>query len=405
MKNAKKCLSFALTMFVVIPIFVNAQTYSVKGTVTASGIPVRYASVTFFDANNFAIQYSALTDSTGDYSLGPITAVKHENQQPEKFQLNQNYPNPFSSSTAISYTLNKQSVAKVTIYDVLGREMRTFNVGFQSAGSYGIVWNGRTDFGKVVAPGVYFYRLQANGVAQTRKMVFGTSININSVLLSGIISSQTKVGIDAIQSVPTEILSGGETFVVSITNTASTSPTIVPKQIGSVIIQSDTTINFSVDLPQAIVYLDSTQQIIRGFGGANALIFRPDMTPAEVQTAFGNGPGEIGMTIMRLSIPPDSTQFVANVSSAKLAESLGAKVFATPWTPPAWMKTNNSLVGGSLDTNNYVAFAAYLKSFADTMANNGAPLYAVSVQNEPDFNASYQSCLWNGTSIPQFYEI
>jgi len=402
MKNAYCSILLALLIIASVSMSSYAGSYVVKGTITASGAPVRYASVTFLDFNNFSIQYYALTDSTGAFSLGSITAVKQKSRLPENFQLNQNYPNPFSSSTAISYTLNKQSDTKVTIYDVLGREIRTFSAGFQAAGSYGIVWNGRNDFGKVVAPGVYFCRLQANGEAQTMKMVFGTGENTNSVLLPGIVPSQTKMGDDAIQGVPTAPLSSAETFAVTISNADSTSPTIVPKQIVNVVIQSDTTLNFNVSLPQAFVYLDSTQQIIEGFGGANTLIFRPDMTPAEVQTAFGNGNGQIGLTIMRISIPDTSTQFSADVPSALAAENLGAKVIATPWSPPAWMKTNDNLSGGSLDPSHYADFAAYLKSFGDTMAINGAPVYAISVQNEPNFNASYQSCLWNGTEFLNF---
>jgi glucuronoarabinoxylan endo-1,4-beta-xylanase len=159
---------------------------------------------------------------------------------------------------------------------------------------------------------------------------------------------------------------------------------------------------------EAVIYLDSLQQVIRGFGGANIVGWNPglnygDMTPEQIQTAFGNGPGKLGFTIMRLRIPPDSTQFKINFQSTKLAESLGATVIATPWTPPAWMKTSGSIIGGSLDTNNYPAFAAYLKAFADTMASNGAPVYAVSVQNEPDFiPTTYEGCGWNGTQFLQF---
>ncbi len=290
------------------------QSYVVKGTVSASGTRIRNALVTFLDSYNFSIQYNAVTDSTGAFSLGSITAVKQKSQLPENFQLNQNYPNPFSSSTAISYTLNKPSGAKVTIYDVLGREIRTFDAGFQGAGSYGVVWNGRNDFGRVVAPGVYFCRLQANGQMQTMKMVFGIGENTNSVLLPGIMPSQTKVVVGGIQSVPTGILSGGESFAVTISNTDSTSPTIVPAQITSLVVQSDTSFSFTVSTPQAIVYLDSTQQKIEGFGGANTLIFRPDMTPAEVQTAFDTGNGQIGLTIMRISIPDTSTQFSADMA-------------------------------------------------------------------------------------------
>lgn len=159
---------------------------------------------------------------------------------------------------------------------------------------------------------------------------------------------------------------------------------------------------------EAVIYLDSLRQVIRGFGGANIVGWNPglnygDMTPEQIQTAFGNGPGKLGFAIMRLRIPPDSTQFRMNVPSTKLAQSLGATVIATPWTPPAWMKTSGSIIGGSLSTNNYAAFAAHLKAFADTMASNGAPVYAVSVQNEPDFiPTGYEGCGWNGTQFLQF---
>jgi glucuronoarabinoxylan endo-1,4-beta-xylanase len=152
----------------------------------------------------------------------------------------------------------------------------------------------------------------------------------------------------------------------------------------------------------ASIYLDRPRQIIRGFGAANIVGWRPDMTADEVQLAFGTGSGQLGFTILRLRVPPDSTQFGINIPSAKLAYSMGATIIATPWTPPAWMKTNNSIVGGSLDTNNYSAFAAHLKAFADTMSNSGAPLYAISVQNEPDANVSYESCFWNGAQFHSF---
>jgi len=378
-----------------------AQSFKVKGTVTTSGTPVKYAAVTFLDSYDFSVQYNAVTDSTGAFSLGSITAVKQESQLPKRFQLEQNYPNPFSSSTAISYELEKQSDVRVVIYDVLGRKIRTFDVGFQSAGTHGVVWNGRNDFGKVVTPGVYLYRLEANGQAQVRKMVFGIGENTNSVFLPGMTPSGTKMGMEGIQVVP-GLPSATETFLVDISNTDSTSPTIIPKGISNVVVQSDTSFGFTVNTPQAIVYLDSTQQVISGFGGANTLIFRPDMTPAEVQTAFGDGNGQIGLTIMRVSIDPDSANWYLSAPSALAAENLGAKVIATPWTPPAWMKTNSSLVSGSLSTSAYPAFASYLKAFGDTMASYGVTVNGISVQNEPNFNASYQSCLWNGTQFLNF---
>jgi glucuronoarabinoxylan endo-1,4-beta-xylanase len=402
MRHIYKRTMLALTSLAFGWITAYGQSYTVNGTVTASGNPVRYALVTFFDSYDFSKQYSALTDSSGTFSLGKITFLKYRNQTPDNFHLDQNYPNPFSSSTTISYGLNKESNVKVTIYDVLGREIRTFHVGLQSVGPHGVVWDGRNDFGRTVAPGVYFYRLQAQGETQVKKMLFGVNANPSSVFLPGVSSPQANLGGSAI-SVPSKPFSGGESFVVSISNTDSTSPVIVERQIGNIVVQSDTTFNFTVSLPQVIVYLDSTRQIMRGFGGANVAIFgRPYMTQAQVLTAFGNGNGQIGMTIMRLSIPTDSTQFSQYAASALSAQNLGAAIIATPWTPPAWMKSNNSISGGYLLPNNYAAYAAHLKAFADTMLNHGVSLYAISVQNEPDYNASYESCLWNATQFMNF---
>jgi O-glycosyl hydrolase len=225
-------------------------------------------------------------------------------------------------------------------------------------------------------------------------MLFGFGAANAPVSLSGLLPSEASETV-----MPKEISARGESFTVQIANTDSTYPLVVPQQFSYITVRSDTNFGFSIlKLNPAVVYSDSTQQIIRGFGGANIVGpgWRPDMTTAEVQTAFGTGPGQLGLTILRVRISPDSTQFGLNVPTAKLAESLGAKVIATPWTPPTWMKTNDSLAGGYLDTNEYAAYAAHLKAFADTMANNGAPLYAVSVQNEPDAKVTYESCLRYG---------
>lgn len=152
----------------------------------------------------------------------------------------------------------------------------------------------------------------------------------------------------------------------------------------------------------AIISLDSTQQVIRGFGAANIVGWRPDMTTGEIQTAFGTGSGQLGFTIMRLRIPPDSTEFAVNIPSAKTAYSMGVTIIATPWTPPAWMKSTNNVVRGVLGTSLYGVYAAHLRAFADTMSSNGVQIYAISVQNEPDANVSYESCYWTADNFVRF---
>ena len=412
-KNLQKCKGWIVAVsffFIALTMLLSARTFAqspiVKGNISTRTSAVRYASVTFVNSNDTTKQLSVLTDTLGNFQFNlTITSVKPSNSLPTNFELEQNYPNPFSSSTAISYQLNKQSNVRVTIYDVLGREIRSFKVGLQTAGAYGVVWDGRSDLGRVVTPGVYFYRLQAEGKAQVKKMVFGVDGRTNSISLPGIVSSQafeaeTRGGQSLSKGVAA-VLNGG-TFTILIASTDSTSPAIIAQQINNVGIKSDTTLDYLVSaLPQTIVYLDITEQTIRGFGAANIVGWRPDMTSAQVQTAF-DSTGQLGFTIMRLRIPPDSTQFSINVPSAKLAESYGAKVIATPWTPPAWMKTNNNIAGGYLSPSAYAAYAAHLHAFADTMTNNGISLYAISVQNEPDANVTYESCYWNATQFLNF---
>jgi glucuronoarabinoxylan endo-1,4-beta-xylanase len=155
----------------------------------------------------------------------------------------------------------------------------------------------------------------------------------------------------------------------------------------------------------ATIDLNGTQQVIRGFGAANILPWRPDMTTDEVNLAFGTGQGQIGFTLLRLRVPPkdiDTDSFHAQIPTAKLAQSFGAIVFATPWTPPPSMKNSNNTVAGTLYDTSYASYAAYLKSFADYMASNGAPLYAISLQNEPDVSVTYESCYWNAAHFLKF---
>jgi glucuronoarabinoxylan endo-1,4-beta-xylanase len=381
----------------------NAQSLKIKGTVYASATPVRYASVVFIDNSDTSKKISLLTDTSGNFQFDIVTGVKSDNNNvPANFTLEQNYPNPFSSSTAIPYQLKKESDTQVIIYDILGREVRRFTTNLQTSGSHNIVWNARNNFGVKVATGIYFYRLQAGGESKVKKMVFNAGSG------NGVVSLQSA----SFSEIPGDLqvakinLQGGS-YTIQISNTASTSPVIIAKNINNVELQSDTTINLSVDalsIPVSTVYTDSVQQIIRGFGAANIIPWRPDMTTNEVNTAFGMGTGQLGFSILRLRVPytDNVSEFSANIPSAKLAESLGAIVFATPWTPPPAMKSNNNIVGGTLNDTSYVSYAAHLKSFADYMANNGAPLYAISVQNEPDANVTYESCSWDATQFLNF---
>ncbi|MDD3642561.1 MAG: M6 family metalloprotease domain-containing protein [Candidatus Krumholzibacteria bacterium] len=88
------------------------------------------------------------------------------------FALSQNYPNPFNPVTTIVYQVGAGGGAvSLRIFDVSGRLVRTLVGGMQPEGSRSIVWNGTNDRGAPAASGIYFYRMQAPGFSETRKMI------------------------------------------------------------------------------------------------------------------------------------------------------------------------------------------------------------------------------------------
>jgi hypothetical protein len=87
------------------------------------------------------------------------------------FGMSQNYPNPFSPNTSISYSLPVEGPVKVNVYDASGRLVRTLVDETQSPGRYRIDWDGMNDDGQKVAAGIYFIRYETNGRATTKKSV------------------------------------------------------------------------------------------------------------------------------------------------------------------------------------------------------------------------------------------
>jgi len=90
---------------------------------------------------------------------------------PITYNLYNAYPNPFNPTTTLWYELPENSYVNVTVYDMLGREIRTLVNTTQDAGFKSVIWNATNDFGKPVSAGVYLYQIQAGEFVQTKKMV------------------------------------------------------------------------------------------------------------------------------------------------------------------------------------------------------------------------------------------
>lgn len=88
-----------------------------------------------------------------------------------KFALKSNYPNPFNPSTNIVYSLAKASDVKLSVYNVLGKQVATLVSENQAAGEYTVNWNALNDQGMRVASGFYFYKLEAGEFKSVQKML------------------------------------------------------------------------------------------------------------------------------------------------------------------------------------------------------------------------------------------
>ena len=90
---------------------------------------------------------------------------------PKTFGLDQNYPNPFNPTTQIDYKIPENNFVNITIYDVIGHEIKSLVNIEQEAGHRSVHWNATNNFGETVPAGMYIYIIQAGEFRQTKKMV------------------------------------------------------------------------------------------------------------------------------------------------------------------------------------------------------------------------------------------
>jgi len=200
-----------------------------------------------------------------------------------------------------------------------------------------------------------------------------------------------------------------------------------------VALASNYTWTFTTGTAPSAVTVDfgTTFQTIRGFGGSTAWL---GAMPPAVATALYSPTSGLGLSILRLRIDPEGSasgggqygmpyetgEWDYELTNGQEAVSNNPKavVFASPWTPPAIWKLNGTTTtvdgysyneafasscspaadfcGGYLDPNHYADYANYLEDFVNFFDSNsgGVNLYAISMQNEPDANETYESCEW-----------
>tara|TARA_B110000263_G_scaffold241983_1_gene246898 strand:- start:657 stop:2093 length:1437 start_codon:yes stop_codon:yes gene_type:complete len=117
-----------------------------------------------------AVDLSGL-ESEPSNSVAAVLSADENLGLPTEFALRQNYPNPFNPSTQIQYALPEETRVTISIYDLMGRKVRTLVNDVQDAGYRSVMWNATNDMGRLVSAGVYIYSIQAGDFIQNRKMV------------------------------------------------------------------------------------------------------------------------------------------------------------------------------------------------------------------------------------------
>ena len=147
------------------------------------------------------------------------------------------------------------------------------------------------------------------------------------------------------------------------------------------------------------VDLGEEHQVIRGFGGMvhNQWQGGSGLSEADAKLAFGTGEGSIGLNTLRIPVYASSNDFNKEVQAAKYAKKYAGDdfiLYATPWTSP-YAGANQHM-----SSSNYQKYVDHLNNFNDYMKNQGVPLYAISISNEPDWCGEW-AC-WSADEIYNF---
>ena len=103
--------------------------------------------------------------SDGPFRINYLVSVDDSDPVTE-FNLMQNYPNPFNPSTLIRYSIEKEGLVQLKIFDMLGREMKILVNSYQQAGTYEVMLNGSN-----LSSGIYYYKLDSNNRSMIKKLI------------------------------------------------------------------------------------------------------------------------------------------------------------------------------------------------------------------------------------------
>jgi glucosylceramidase len=418
---------------------------SINGTVKdqATGTGIQGAIVSLAGTG-----LTAITDNAGKYSFGAV-AVR------QKPAIVPSAPGAALSGNKLSFTIIGQATSvRLDLYSLDGKLVRTELDKMLAPGSYQVnaisaglsqqlyvlkAMIGATVSMRTVSPSRTAGRSSLRSVKIEKPAEQPAALKTAAVVDTIIAWA---VGYDA-GKLSIESLTG--TYDISLTKSIAAGK-VLPLQTtqagDKLALQPVQT--FAADdgsaLPTVTVTPTTTYQSIYGFGAAFtecAVYNLCKVTPArkaEVLNMFFNPYTGIGLSLMRTPInscdfsiaqydfdpTPNDTGLVnfnmshdmkwmiPTIKQAMAVPGSNFKLFASPWAPPAWMKTSNTRLGadggggGSLRTDCYNAWANYYVKYANTLKANGIPLWGITIQNEPAYDAFWEACVYSAAQELSF---
>ena len=145
-----------------------ARTIILAARTTSSATGSMNVNLGLTDTNQVIAYYTTRPFGT-NFPFGSVTSTGNKNELPITYSLSQNYPNPFNPSTIIRYTIAKDGIVKLKVYDILGKEIATLINGFKIAGNY----QAEFDLNDIrnISSGVYYYKLESGEFSDIKKMI------------------------------------------------------------------------------------------------------------------------------------------------------------------------------------------------------------------------------------------
>ncbi|MBN2103814.1 T9SS type A sorting domain-containing protein [bacterium] len=137
---------------------------------TSSQTEYSFTDKTVESGKKYTYRLSDVSTKGGITVYSPLSITM--DNLPEATEMKKAYPNPFNPKTFISYQLSKDTRVEISVFDLLGRRLRTLHDGPQFAGSYQVYWSGTNENGINVPSGAYIIRMQTDRITQVQKVLF-----------------------------------------------------------------------------------------------------------------------------------------------------------------------------------------------------------------------------------------